>query len=214
MSINACTINDHTINSACGLYSNILRTDVINYVVTIPSGTVYGPVDIGDFLGGPIISVSIANGSINGPDGTLGFSADAGPIGNIYFGGLATTELGTYTGQVRLYGTINFVTINFTINIVENVIADGGQQQHVHTDTKLPLFNIFRRNQPEDEIDVSTIEMPFVEVSIEFMGTRFAQTLERTVTDDIAVVSVSGLSLSSRDEIKVNISDIKITRIK
>jgi len=208
MSINACSINAHTINAACGAYS-VLSSTVLNYTVTLAPGQVLPPIVIGSFLGGPVTAVIVSSGSPNGPGGTLAFTTDPGAAGNIYFGGLTTATLGAYAGQVRLYGTINFVTINFTIQVVETATG-GGQQQHVHPDTKVPL-NIFRRTpEPAEEpVDLTKLEQPFIRVEVELYGQTFGETLEREDPRAITLVTLSGFRTSA---VSVNISDMKIIR--
>jgi hypothetical protein len=208
MSINACSINAHTIDAACGAY-HVLSSTVLNYTITLAPGQVVPPIDIGNFLGGPVTSIVISSGALNGPGGSLAFSTDPGLAGNIYFGGTATLTLGGYSGQVRLYGTINFVTINFLVQVVE-AATGGGQQQHVHPDTKVPL-NIFRRQpEPQEElVDLTKLEQEYVRVEIEFLGVTYGETLRRAMADELSFVTISDLTL---DATSVNITDLKLTK--
>jgi len=113
--------------------------------------------------------------------------------------------------------SINEYTINTLCGRRRQIIIDsllpqdggGGQQQHVHPDTKVPL-NIFRR-QPEREleiIDTSTIEQPFIQVTIEMNGETFNQTLARR--NDLPMITVFGISVNEIEPLQVNISDIKL----
>lgn len=88
------------------------------------------------------------------------------------------------------------------------VVVNGGQQQHVHPDTKVPL-NIFRRDNREDTvIDTSTLEQSHMQVTIEMMGEKFSQTLERDNSQPL--VTISGMTKKDRNAEQVNISDFTI----
>jgi hypothetical protein len=87
------------------------------------------------------------------------------------------------------------------------VIVGGGQQQHVHPDTAIPL-NIFRRTREEEVVDIETLEMSHIQVTVEMKGEIFSQTLERE--NSVPMVSVFGLLLKDRMEEQVNISDFTI----
>ena len=82
-------------------------------------------------------------------------------------------------------------------------------QQHVHSDTRAPL-NVFRRDsrQEREEIDFSTLELPYIQVTIEMMGKTYQQTIER----DNAVPMVNAYGLTMKDVVdqQINISDINI----
>lgn len=112
--------------------------------------------------------------------------------------------------------SINGCSINFhTINarclrspiIPPVVVTGGGQQQHVRADTRVPL-NIFRRDREEVELE---IESSTLNVVVEFMGEKFSQTINASPTDDTAVITV--FDFQKNEEILINISDIKITRL-
>ena len=50
------------------------------------------------------------------------------------------------------------------------IVTGGGQQQHVHPDTKVPL-NIFQRfPREENTVEVDTLELPYMTVSVEIAG--------------------------------------------
>lgn len=121
--------------------------------------------------------------------------------------------------------SINACSINeFTINtlcgrrrsaIIEELLkppiihTSPGSQQHVNPNTKIPL-NIFRRDRREEDIveDVRTLEQEYVEVSIEMMGERFAQTIKQDT--NIPLVTISNLQVKDRLEEQVNIFEFKI----
>jgi hypothetical protein len=121
--------------------------------------------------------------------------------------------------------SINACSINeFTINtlcgrrrsaIIEELLrppviqTNGGSQQHVNPNTKVPL-NIFRRDRREEDIveDVRTLEQEYVEVSIEMMGERFTQTIKQD--DILPLITISRVTLKDRLEEQVNISDFTI----
>lgn len=210
MSINACGINRNTINTLCRKYMPmVLSATVSSFTTTQYESQVVNPIIIGTFSGGPITSVSIISGSLNGTSGTLMFSTVGTFSGNILFSGTTGTDLGNFSGVVRVQGPNGHIDITFGVTVFANVSAGGGgHPQHVHPDTTIP-HNIFRRDQSEEEdIDLTTIEMPFIQVSIEFQGTRFEQTLERKSLDDVAVLSVS--DLRTVEEISVNIFDVQM----
>ncbi len=208
MSINACTINKQTINAACRIYP-LLSLSTNTYMVFLTEGQVYGPVAIATFTGGPINDIDIIAGVLNGPGGTLQFTADAGSSGNILFGGTASLITGVYTGAVRFAGTVNYQSINFIVHVVPSGVTDvGGQQQHVHPDTKIPL-HIFKREQSEEEPYV--FEQPYVQVTVEVAGESFAQTIEQD-NQFMPVVVISALGVGEAIEEQVNIDNVK-TRI-
>lgn len=122
--------------------------------------------------------------------------------------------------------SINACSINeFTINtlcgrrrqaIIDSLLppvvppaqVGGGSQQHVNPNTTLPL-NMFRRPESrEDTIDVNTLELPYVTVTVEIQGQSFSQTIDRD--DVIPMVNVSGLKLLGAGNEQVNITDIQI----
>jgi hypothetical protein len=80
----------------------------------------------------------------------------------------------------------------------------GGQQQHV----RHPLQAFRRDAEREEHIDVNTLELPHMQVTIELAGQTFTQTLERD--DSVPVVSIYALSVSDSVDEQVNISDISI----
>lgn len=95
------------------------------------------------------------------------------------------------------------------------VVAGGGQQQHVHPDTQVPL-NIFRREVPREDtvIDFNTLELPYIQVTVELAGETFMQTLDRD--DTMPMINVYGLILSDPavSGTRVNISDITLRIIE
>lgn len=209
MPINACSINASAINSACGAYP-ILSSTVLNFTITLTQGqVVVTPIVIGNFSGGPVTAIVISSGALNGPGGTLAFTTNLGPTGNIYLGGTVTGVIGTYLGQVRLYGTINFVTINFQVQVVEVPAATGGQQR-VHPDTKVPL-NIFRRQpDPQEEpIDLTKLEQEYIRVEVELLGSTHGETLRRTIVDELSLITISDLAPATTS---INITDLRITK--
>lgn len=208
MSINACTINKQTINAACRVYP-LLSLSTDTYMVFLEEGQTYGPVSIATFFNGPILSTSIIAGVLNGPGGTLQFTTDPGASGSIYFGGSASLVTGTYAGAVKFQGSFNYQTINFIVQIVPAVTTEnGGQQQHVHPDTKVPL-NIFKRERSEEEPYV--FEQSYVQVSIEVEGQVFAQTIEQD-NDFSPMVVITAMKVGEPVEEQVNIENVK-TRI-
>ena len=88
------------------------------------------------------------------------------------------------------------------------VIGGGAHPQHVRADTRVPL-NIFRRDVDErDTVDVNTLELPFVQVTVEFAGHISTQTLDRN--NFTPLVTVYSLSFPASEEAPtINISDIK-----
>lgn len=118
--------------------------------------------------------------------------------------------------------SINSCSINeFTINtlcsrrrqaIIDNLrptTSGPGSQLHVRPDSQA-FYNVTRRERPVfDDIG----EMSHMQVVVEFMGQTFTQTLERSDLDNIVMINVSGLTHTSQS-IQVNISDIKVIRVK
>jgi hypothetical protein len=89
-------------------------------------------------------------------------------------------------------------------------VTGGGSQQHVHPDTKVPL-NIFRRNERDSErdvVDTATLELEYMQVTIEMQGQQFSQTIQRD--NNVPLVSVHGMTMKDRMEEQVNIADFKI----
>jgi hypothetical protein len=89
------------------------------------------------------------------------------------------------------------------------VVTGGGQQQHVHPDTKVNL-NIFRRQESHEDntVDIKTLELPWITVTIEAGGQTFTQTLDRD--EIVPLVNIFGLSVKGNGEESVNIFDITI----
>jgi len=86
------------------------------------------------------------------------------------------------------------------------VITGGGSQQHVRSDIRLPLTT-FRRDRDEDQIQQT--ELSHVQVSVEFMGKSYSQTIKRD--DNIPFVTVYGVSASEKEiDIDINISNIQV----
>ena len=85
----------------------------------------------------------------------------------------------------------------------------GGSQQHVRSDTQA-YYNVIRREKPVFD---DNYEATHVQVTIEFMGKTYMQTLERSDFDDLTMVTVSGFVSSGEVEESVNISDIRIVRV-
>lgn len=95
------------------------------------------------------------------------------------------------------------------INWLLPTVTGGGQQQHVHPDTKIPL-NIFRRqDDTETIIDTASVEMPHMMVTVDIGGQSYSQTIERD-QGVMPFVTISKLSVASGITEQVNILDIKI----
>jgi hypothetical protein len=89
------------------------------------------------------------------------------------------------------------------------VVTGGGQQQHVHPDTKVPL-NIFRREREREDniVEVDTLELPYMTVSIEMAGQVYSQTIERD--NHVPMVNVHSIKLKDGVEEQVTVNDITI----
>jgi hypothetical protein len=86
----------------------------------------------------------------------------------------------------------------------------GHHPQHVNPNTRQNL-NIFRRDTREDDsVDISTLELPQISVTIEMMGHTFNHTMDRNDQDVIPMINVHGISLNDTAEEQVNISDFSI----
>ena len=85
-------------------------------------------------------------------------------------------------------------------------------QQHVNPDTTINL-NIFRRDvdRDEEEIDVKTLELPQITITVSMNGQDYIHTLDRDHI--VPMISVYGMTSKESKPININISDIKI-RIK
>jgi hypothetical protein len=91
---------------------------------------------------------------------------------------------------------------------VETVIPH--HPQHVSGDTRVPL-NIFRRTRHEDieeDIDIASLELPQITISVELNGLTTSHTLERD--NGIPLVTVYAVSLGKTEEISVSSDDLKI----
>lgn len=114
--------------------------------------------------------------------------------------------------------SINEHTINTICGRRRSAIIDwlrpdiqtgGGSQQHVRADTQAYL-NVIRRKTPTFD---ETYESSHVQVSIEFNGQTYSQTLEKSDFDDLTLVTVSGFA-SANDVLEtVNISNIRIVKV-
>lgn len=90
-----------------------------------------------------------------------------------------------------------------------DAVTGGGSQQHVRADSQA-YYNVIRRERPVFD---ENYEATHVQVTIEFMGQTYSQTLERSQFDDLALVTVSGFLSNGEVEESVNISDIRIVRV-
>ena len=91
--------------------------------------------------------------------------------------------------------------------------ADRSHPQHVNPNTRLNL-NIFRRESVEDDVvDVQTLEQPFVQVTVELLGTTKSQTLER-ISSIPPLITVYGLAFSDPSDPTINISDVKFRTLE
>lgn len=117
--------------------------------------------------------------------------------------------------------SINEYTLNTLCGRRRQVIIDSlmppapvqqtgrSHPQHVNPTTRDNL-NIFRRDTRQDDVvDISTLELPHISVTVEMMGQTFTHTLERT-DDVVPMINVHGISLSNKAEEQVNISDFSI----
>lgn len=119
--------------------------------------------------------------------------------------------------------SINACSINeFTINtlcgrrrqaiidslrpIAPPVVSGGHHPQHVGNIDRMQ--NVFNRRDSDHDIDVTKLEQQHMQVTIEFAGQSYAQTLERNSA--VPVVSIYGLSVHGGTEEQVNITDVKI----
>lgn len=86
------------------------------------------------------------------------------------------------------------------------VVTGGGSQQHVRSDVRLPL-TVFRRDRDEEQVQQT--ELSHVQVSIEFMGKTYSQTIKRD--DNIPLVTVYGVSaMEKENDMNINISNIQV----
>lgn len=90
--------------------------------------------------------------------------------------------------------------------------AGGGNPQHINPNYQNP--GIFRRQQEavDDAVDVSTLELPSIAVSVEFDGQTYFHTLERGDETMIPLINVYGLKISDAVLETVNISDIRLMK--
>jgi hypothetical protein len=88
-------------------------------------------------------------------------------------------------------------------------LAGGGSQQHVRADSQA-FHNVIRRERPVFD---ENYEATHIQVSIEFMGQTYSQTIERSQMDELTLVTVSNFLSNGEVEESVNISDIRIVRV-
>ena len=99
--------------------------------------------------------------------------------------------------------------------------ATKGHPQKVNPDTTVSL-DIFRREQRE-EVDYTTLELPYISVTVEMSGVQQTQTLERDeIVPMVTVfavkseriagteVEVTEVKVSEKDDTTVNITDVNI----
>jgi len=86
----------------------------------------------------------------------------------------------------------------------------GGQQQKVNANYE--NLGIFRRQVEDDTVDVSTLEMPAIAVTIEFNGQTYLHTLERGDETMVPLITVHGLKIANSILETVNISDVRLIK--
>jgi len=92
----------------------------------------------------------------------------------------------------------------------------GGQQQHVNPSYG-PAYqqpNIFRRDREREDntVDVNTLELPSIAVSVEFNGQTYFHTIDRGDESLIPLINVFNLKISDSVLESVNISDIRLLK--
>jgi hypothetical protein len=109
-------------------------------------------------------------------------------------------------------GSRRAIIIQDLLNRIPVQPTGKAHQQHVNPDTTINL-NIFRRDvdREEEEIDVKTLELPQISVTVSMNGQDHIHTLDRDHV--VPMVSVYGTTLKPSVPIDINITDIKI-RIK
>lgn len=103
--------------------------------------------------------------------------------------------------------TINAICNNRRSAIIVSLLPakpDGSRASLQKVDPYL------RRLVDEDyDVDVSTLELPHIQVSVTMNGKTYSQTLERG-DDHLPLINVSGIKIIDSGVETVNITDIKI----